>query len=122
MSFEVVRETVDYTWVVARQLDRVAEAASRLDPSSTGSSFRIGLIRYAVALRELYVLVAPLAEKHGIKLDFGGSFDSTYKCLLRGGCRLASAWQLLDAIQARLIEALYLMGMLVRVSRLAVEE
>ena len=59
MGFTEYRETVDYTWVVARQLDRVAEAISRVDPRAPG----LGVRRVYVAVRALVDLAHPFIER-----------------------------------------------------------
>lgn len=59
MSYTEYRETVDYTWVVARQLDRVAEAISRVDPRAPG----LGVRRVYVAIRALVDLAHPFINR-----------------------------------------------------------
>ncbi len=59
MGFVEYRETVDYTWVVARQLDRVADAMTRIDPRMPG----LGVRRVLVAVRALVAVVQPFVER-----------------------------------------------------------
>ena len=54
-------ESVDYTWALARQLDRVAEAYSQIDPRLPG----IGVKRLLMAVRALYVLASLWAPPGG---------------------------------------------------------
>ena len=56
-------ESVDYTWTLARQLDRVAEAYTGVDPRAPG----IGLGRLLMAVRALYVLARIWAPEAGVE-------------------------------------------------------
>lgn len=58
MSFTEYRETVDFVWVVARQLDRVMEAYSRVDYDSPA----LGARQLYMALRALYALTSFLVD------------------------------------------------------------
>ena len=63
MVYTEYRETVDYTWVVARQLDRVAEAISGVDPRAPG----LGVRRVYVAVRALVDLSHPFIDRERAK-------------------------------------------------------
>ena len=56
-------ESVDYTWALARQLDRVADAYSRIDPRAPG----LGLGRLLMAVRALYSLASIWAPREGLE-------------------------------------------------------
>ncbi len=56
-------ESIDYTWALARQLDRIAEAYTRVDPRAPG----IGLGRLLMAVRALYTLARIWAPESGVE-------------------------------------------------------
>ena len=58
MSYTEYRETVDYTWVVARQLDRVAEVLSSINYNTPG----IGARRLYMAVEALVTITAPFVS------------------------------------------------------------
>lgn len=55
MGVTEYRETIDYTWVVSRQLDRVAEALSRINYNTPG----IGARRLYMAVEALVTVAGP---------------------------------------------------------------
>lgn len=124
MAFSIVRETIDYAWVVARQLDRVAEAATQIDPSSRiGAPFKHGLLRYAVALLELYNLAQPVARRRVRLPDYEKTLMSIIGELTGGRSSrpLVKIWLSLNEIHRELLRALDIEGLLVRRSEIGVE-
>ncbi len=114
MSLVEYRETIDYVWVVSRQLDRVAEAASSIDVAAVKRGARLGLLRYAIALRQLYVLVKPVLRKTRLP-DHLSELEEAIEKLLRGDAReLARIWRRLDQIQMEIVAALNMEDLLVR--------
>ena len=114
MSAPLYRETTDYVWALTRQIDRVAEAASGIDVAGLRKGARQGLLRYAVALRQLYAMVYPVLRRVEIP-DHRRELEEAITALLRGDAReLAKVWRRLDQIQMELIRALYDEDLLIR--------
>ena len=114
MSAPLYRETTDYVWALTRQIDRVAEAASSIDVAGLRKGARQGLLRYAVALRQLYAMVYPVLRRVEIP-DHRRELEEAISILLRGDAReLAKVWRRLDQIQMELIRALYDEDLLIR--------
>ncbi len=114
MSAPLYREAADYVWALTRQIDRVAEAASSIDVAGVKRGTRLGLLRYAVALRQLYAMVYPVLRRVEIP-DHGRELEEAISALLRGDAReLARVWRRLDKIQVELIRALYDRDLLIR--------
>jgi len=114
MGAPLYRETADYVWALTRQIDRVAEAASSIDAAGARRSARLGLLRYAVALRQLYAMVKPILRKTEIP-DHQRELEETITEIMRAGPeRLAEIWRKLDQIQMELIQALHVEGLLIR--------
>ena len=114
MSAPLYRETTDYVWALTRQIDRVAEAASSIDVVGLRRGTRLGLLRYAVALRQLYAMVRPVLRKVEIP-DHQRELEEAIDKLLRGDAGgLARIWRRLDQIQMELIRALYEEDLLIR--------
>ncbi len=63
MSAPLYRETMDYVWALTRQIDRIAEAASGIDAAEVKRGVRLGLLRYAIALRQPYAMVRPVLRR-----------------------------------------------------------
>ena len=100
-------ESVDYTWALARQLDRVADAYSRIDPRAPG----LGLGRLLMAVRALYSLAGIWAPREGLE------------ALRRAEASRARAWRALgelDRALALLLGELDRRGLLVRKRELPV--
>jgi len=116
VSISVVKETVDYTWVVARQLDRVAEAASSIN-TDIKASMRKTLLRYYYALRQLVTLVRPV-----LNLDCSDVLDKVLAKLHDSNADLIEIYKVLDEIEAKVLEGLMRKHLLIRTSVLRVEE
>ena len=63
MGAPLYGETTDYMWALTRQIDSVAEAASAIDAAGVKRGTRLGLLRYAAALRQLYAMARPVLQK-----------------------------------------------------------
>jgi len=117
MSISVVKEVVDYTWVIAKQLDRVANAASNID-FSTQMKARVTTLSFALAVRQLYNLVKPCVEmrRSGVLADFSEELDEILRKLLNleGGTSLELI-KSLEEIEKATIKALYSTGLLLRI-------
>ncbi len=114
MSTPLYRETTDYVWALTRQIDRVAEAASSIDAAGVKRSARLGLLRYAVALRQLYAMVRPVLRSTEIP-DHMRELEETITEIMKAGPeKLAEIWRKLDQIQMELIQALHVEGLLIR--------
>jgi len=96
-------ETVDFTWTVARQLDRVMDAYSRIEYESPG----IGVRRLYMTLRALYALTSFMVDgSAGVKL-------SRASTLMRDG-RHGEALIAMDEALRTILESLDKKGILVR--------
>ena len=114
MSAPLYRETTDYVWALTRQIDRVAEAASSIDAAGVKRGARLGLLRYAIALRQLYAMVRPVLRRTEIP-DHQRELEEAITEIMKAGPeRLAEIWRKLDQIQMELIEALYHENLLIR--------
>jgi hypothetical protein len=102
-------ETVDYTWALARQLDRVAEAYTSIDPKTPG----IGLRRLVMAVRALYALARIFAPREGLEAL------ARAEALARGGRPLAGLSEIDRALES-LLRVLYNKGLLIRKQELPV--
>lgn len=102
-------ENVDYTWVLARQLDRVAAAYSLIDPKAPG----LGLKKLLMAVRALYVLAGLWAPREGIE-----ALKRAER--LASQARAYSALAELDKAVEHLLKVLDAKGLLVRKSELPV--
>jgi hypothetical protein len=113
LSAPLYRETTDYVWALTRQIDRVAEAANGIDAAGVKRGARLGLLRYATALRQLYVMVKPVLMRVEIP-DHMGEIREIMRGLLSGSIGLLEAWRRLDRIQMELIRALQEEDLLIR--------
>jgi len=114
LSAPLYRETTDYVWALTRQIDRVAEAASSIDAAGVKRGARLGLLRYAIALRQLYAMVRPVLRRTEIP-DHQRELEEAITEIMKAGPeRLAEIWRKLDQIQMELIEALYHENLLIR--------
>lgn len=125
MSIEVLRESVDYLWAVARQIDRVVEYANRVfDPEERLPEYA-KLRRLAASVRHLLRMVRPLLRHADAKaLEEYDRLLARYTSLLRNaadGRVLGEAYRTVLDIFENLVAGLYQEGLLVRVSRLAIE-
>ncbi|BES81241.1 hypothetical protein [Pyrodictium abyssi] len=123
MSLSVVKESMDYLMVLHRQLDRCAELGTRfwiVDPKMPA---RDRLKAFIGCIWQLYYLARPVVGKKAtIPESLGDSIAKLFEKL--GGNEkgiLAAAWN--DANQAleQIVKALYLEGLLVRVSAISIE-
>ena len=94
MGYTEYYETVDYTWVVARALDRVAESMARIDYNMPG----IGARRLYMAVEALVTITSPFVDR-GVRerLREAGS-------LLRKGKPLTAIQVLEEVVEAVLRE------------------
>lgn len=114
MAAPLYRETTDYVWALTRQIDRVAEAASSIDAAGVRRGARLGLLRYAIALRQLYAMVKPVLKKAVIP-DHQRELEEAITEIMKAGPEgLAEIWRKLDQIQMELIQALHVEGLLIR--------
>ncbi len=60
---ERYRETIDYTWALARQLDRIAEARSKLHGKVMRAEYERRLAEYRSTVYTLYMLLPPRARQ-----------------------------------------------------------
>ena len=59
MEREEYKETIDYTWTLARALDRAAAARSRVHGKITKGELQLRISEYRAALRALYAILPP---------------------------------------------------------------
>ena len=125
MSIEVFRESVDYLWVLSRQIDRILDYANRVfDPAERLPEYA-KLRRLAAAVRHLLRAARPLL-KH-VDQHVLDEYDETLARItarLAGGARareLGEAYRNVLDVFENIVYGLYLEGLLVRVSRLSVE-
>jgi len=102
MSLVEYRETVDFTWVLARHLDRILESYSRIDPREPVH----GLRHLYVALRGLLVAASPFINYEELRQK------------LRDAVKQRS-WDLFDEVLSEVINALNRRGLLIRYNELA---
>ncbi len=102
-------ETIDYTWAIARQLDRVAEAYSKIDPSVPG----LGVRRLLMAVRALYALARLWAPREGLE-----ALEEAERLSEEG--RNKAALRMLDRALELILRELDRKGLLVRKSDLPV--
>ncbi len=103
MSVTEYRETIDYTWVVARQLDRVAEALTKLSYDAVG----VGLRRAYMAVRALHTITQPL-----MKEDLRGMLREVLKYIKEGNN--SRALDTLESVVGAVLKELDRRGLLVR--------
>ncbi|NOZ89487.1 MAG: hypothetical protein GXO15_06140 [Crenarchaeota archaeon] len=114
MAAPLYRETTDYVWALTRQIDRVAEAASSIDAAGVKRGARLGLLGYAIALRQLYTMVKPVLQQTEIP-DHMAKLEKTIGDIMRADAeRLAEIGRKLDRIQMELIQALHVECLLIR--------
>jgi len=129
-----IRETVSFTTVLNRQLDRVAEAASELDFMSRMNGRRT-LMRYLMRVRALYHLVKdiPLVKRH--LSDWEDILDKLFKITIfeRFNVRLKlptgiveikqpyDVTKVLDDILGDIIDALFRSRLLIQIDYLGAE-
>ena len=70
MGYMAYRESISFTTILNRQLDRIAEAASNIDLTSRANGRR-SLLNYLMRVRALYSLVKDLdiVQKYMVKRD-----------------------------------------------------
>lgn len=102
MSVTEYRETIDFTWVLARHLDRILESYSRIDPREPVH----GLRRLYVALRGLLVAASPF-------INYG-----ELRQKLRDAVKQRN-WGLFDEVLSEVIITLNRKGLLIRYYELA---
>lgn len=102
-------ESVDYTWVLARQLDRIAAAYTAIDPKAPG----LGLKRLLMAVRAFYMLASLFAPKEGVE-----ALKRAEE--LSREARAYSALDALDDAVGRLLKVLNEKGLLLRKTDLPV--
>ena len=112
MVIREYRETLDYRYVIARQMDRVLEAYSRVNP---GRATVVALERLYVAVRGLLVAATPFIDA----TKLAGLWEDLRAAerLIRDGS-LRSAWRVLDSVLAGLLVSLEAAGLLVRKAEL----
>ena len=114
MGALLYRETTDYVWALTKQIDRMAEAASSIDAAGVKRGARLGLLRYAVALRQLYAMVKPVLQQTEIP-DHMAELEKTIGDIMSANAeRLAEIWRRLDRIQMEMIQTLHVEGLLIR--------
>ena len=101
------KETVDYTWVIARALDRVLESYAAVSYDTPGPGIR----KLLMAVRALYAAVRPLVAP-----EIGGRLAEADR-LVRSG-RHRQALQAIDDIIHDILEELDRRGLLIRSKRL----
>ena len=102
-------ETVDFTWTVARQLDRVMDAYTSIEYDSPG----IGVRRLYMALRALYALTSfMVSDALGRKL-----FEASR--LMREG-KAREALAVMDEVLRGILEGLDRKGVLLRKQEYAI--
>ncbi len=114
MGIEVYRETIDYVSVLARQIDRVAELATKV---FDGGAQRPRLKAFLGALWVLFSMSSPLVRIDGVD-------DEAFKDLLRklDSGMLMHVWlRLLDMFR-KIVHALERRGLLVRKQEILVGE
>ncbi len=111
MSYTVVRDTIDYTWVLARQYDRIAELGTKYF-SPGGESALLVLRGYIGAVWMLYRLARPIIR------DLP-DYDRAFAEIIRiHRDRMDYAWHKASQVLEEVTKALYARGLLIRRSML----
>ena len=103
MSYEVVKDRVDYTWVLTQQIERIAQAATRY--------FKTPAARREQVLAELKGAVQVLLDLADPVLE--GGVDGEYETLRR-----ARSYHDIMAVYRRVAKRLAQAGLLLRKSGL----
>jgi len=107
MSVIEHKETIDYVYCINRQIDRLFEAYSRIEPREPVG----GLRRVYVCLRGLILMSSPFIREWKKMLDE-----------LKEGINGGDAWTVMDRITVKILNELDEAGLLTRKARLAVGE
>ena len=101
------KETVDYTWVIARALDRVLESYAKVNYDTPGPGIR----KLLMSLRAFYTAV-----QHLVSRDIGRGIASADRLIRQG--KHKRALDLIDNILYNMLEELDRRGLLIRSKRL----
>ena len=117
MSFlSVARESVDYTWVIARQFDRCLEAGVRY----WSAKYPVRALKEFIgAVWLLYRIAKPLTGKRYVLPNYDETFP---KLLRRAKENMDEAWLKTSEILEEVAVALHVEGLLIRVSTLGYEQ
>jgi len=120
MSLSVVKESVDYLMVLHRQLDRCAELGTRfwiVDPKMPA---RDRLKAFIGCVWQLYYLARPVVGKKATIPEIRATLAKLFEKGSEKGA-LAAAWNDANQVLEQIVKALYIEGLLVRLSAISIE-
>ena len=115
MSFTVVRESVDYLWVISRQIDRCAELGTKFWQPDQASA-RDRLKAFIGCVWQLYYLSMPVVKRSKLP-DYSETLAKLLEAKEHRGM-LVAVWNDVNKVFATIVKALDHEQLLVRVSGL----